>query len=245
MIQVHTRNDVARLGTILGVWAHPDDETFTCAGIMATASQNGQRVVCVTATKGEAGVQDESRWPAAQLGDIRSHELMNALTLLGISDHHFLGYRDGDCATVPLEEGVAQVAYYIEHYQPDSLLIFGPDGMTGHPDHIAVGNWARGAVDKLQKPLAVYEAVETNEKYEQWMKEADQQFNIYFNIDKPPLFDEKDCDIYYVLPEDICHLKCEALAAMPSQTEALLRRFPRDVQLAMFGSEAFKIRGSV
>jgi LmbE family N-acetylglucosaminyl deacetylase len=31
------------LGTIMSVWAHPDDETFTCAGIMRQAVNNGQK----------------------------------------------------------------------------------------------------------------------------------------------------------------------------------------------------------
>src|ERR671922_141060 len=38
------------LGTILGVWAHPDDEAYLSAGLMARAVRNGSRVVCVTAT---------------------------------------------------------------------------------------------------------------------------------------------------------------------------------------------------
>jgi LmbE family N-acetylglucosaminyl deacetylase len=37
-------------GTILSIWAHPDDETYLAGGVMAAASANGQRVVCVTAT---------------------------------------------------------------------------------------------------------------------------------------------------------------------------------------------------
>ena len=49
------------LGTILGVWAHPDDEGYLSAGIMAQAMRNGQRVVCVTATRGEAA--DPEQWP--------------------------------------------------------------------------------------------------------------------------------------------------------------------------------------
>ncbi|MGH3589327.1 MAG: PIG-L deacetylase family protein, partial [Pseudonocardia sp.] len=43
------------LGTILGVWAHPDDETYLCGGLMARAARSGDRVVCVTATRGEQG----------------------------------------------------------------------------------------------------------------------------------------------------------------------------------------------
>jgi hypothetical protein len=37
--------DAASLGTILGVWAHPDDDIFLTAGLMATAVRAGNRVV--------------------------------------------------------------------------------------------------------------------------------------------------------------------------------------------------------
>ena len=57
-----------RSGTILGVWAHPDDEAYLSAGLMARARRNGQRVVVVTATPGELGTDDPSRWPPARLG---------------------------------------------------------------------------------------------------------------------------------------------------------------------------------
>ena len=46
---------VSELGTLLGVWAHPDDETYLVAGLMAQAVRDGHRVVCVTATRGEEG----------------------------------------------------------------------------------------------------------------------------------------------------------------------------------------------
>ena len=37
-------------GTLLGIWAHPDDECYLSAGLMADAVRHGHRVVCVTAT---------------------------------------------------------------------------------------------------------------------------------------------------------------------------------------------------
>jgi hypothetical protein len=33
--------DAARLGTVLGIWAHPDDEAFLSAGLMAAARDAG------------------------------------------------------------------------------------------------------------------------------------------------------------------------------------------------------------
>src|SRR5438034_1318569 len=39
------------LGTVLGVFGHPDDETYLMAGLMAHTRDEGNRVVCVTATQ--------------------------------------------------------------------------------------------------------------------------------------------------------------------------------------------------
>ena len=40
---------------------------------------------------------------------------------------------------------MAQVAALIERVQPDTLVTFGPDGMTGHPDHQTVSAWVTEA----------------------------------------------------------------------------------------------------
>ena len=68
------RDDVAALGTILGVWSHPDDEAYLSGGLMALARDNGQRVVCVTATRGERGTPDPVAWPPERLAEERTRE---------------------------------------------------------------------------------------------------------------------------------------------------------------------------
>ena len=50
-----TRLAAADLGTVLGVWAHPDDEAYLSSGLMAAARDAGHRVVVATATYGERG----------------------------------------------------------------------------------------------------------------------------------------------------------------------------------------------
>jgi LmbE family N-acetylglucosaminyl deacetylase len=88
-------------GTMLGVWAHPDDEAFLTGGLMAEAVRNGRRVVLLTATKGELGIQDPDRWPPEKLPEIREAELKASLAFLGVKEHHWLGYPDGGCPQVP------------------------------------------------------------------------------------------------------------------------------------------------
>ena len=85
----------AELGTILSIWAHPDDETYLAGGIMAAARDHGRRVVCVTASSGEHGTDDPGTWPPHRLGQIRRWEADAAMAILGVIEHHVLGYADG------------------------------------------------------------------------------------------------------------------------------------------------------
>ncbi len=96
------------LGTILGVWAHPDDETYLCGGLMARAVRAGDRVVCVTATRGELGSPDEERWPSGpELAAVRTAEMETALAYLGVTEHHWLDYPDGGCGDVDQNDALS------------------------------------------------------------------------------------------------------------------------------------------
>lgn len=237
MAKATTKEDIKKLGTILGIWAHPDDETFTAAGILATAVKNGQKVVCVTATKGEGGVQDESKWLASQLGDIRVEELKAGLKILGIETHHWLEFKDGQCRSND-ETGIQQIQDLIEQYQPDTILTFGSDGLTGHDDHKAVCAWALEANKKSGKAV-VYHAVTTKEQYEPHMRQLDEKLNIFFNIEKPNLMQASDCDIYFELTPELKDVKYNALKVMPSQTDIMLSSFDKDTICSALSPEAF------
>ncbi len=236
MHQISSAKDVKKLGTILSVWAHPDDESFCAAGIMAAAVNNGQKVICVTATRGEKGVRDDKRWPVDKLPEIREKEMLAALKELGVTNHHWLNYIDGDCDCISGNEGRRQIKKLIEMYQPDTILTFGPDGLTGHPDHQAVSRWARQAAKDTN--VKVYQAVEEKEHYEKYMKPMDRQFNIYFNIDKPPIYNGEVCAIAFTLSPELRRKKQRALQAMPSQTEVMFKQAP-DFMEASLQAEYF------
>ncbi len=220
------------------VWAHPDDESYLSAGIMACAASNGQLVVCITATKGEAGSQDYNKWPPAKLGQVRARELSKALKALGISNHHWLGYADGCCQQADRRQAVNKLRKLIEQYQPDSILTFGSDGLTGHDDHACISDWVSESV-RGKESLEIYHAVHTFDQYEKYLKKADEKLNIFFNIEQPPLRDEADCDICFNLPPEICEMKCNAVAAMPSQTEIFFKLFGRNYIKDTFKTEYF------
>ena len=84
--------------TLLGLWAHPDDEAYLSAGLMHEYVRNGDRVVVVTATAGELGTADPVAWPPDRLTAHRKRELTASLAELGVSEHYVLDYPDGGCA---------------------------------------------------------------------------------------------------------------------------------------------------
>jgi LmbE family N-acetylglucosaminyl deacetylase len=223
------------LGTILGVFGHPDDETYLAAGLMARAVRAGSRVVCVTATKGEGGSWDEKRWPSETMGEVRAKELEESLDLLGVTEHHWLDYRDGTCADVPREEGAGKVEKFVRDVDPDTVMCFGPDGMTDHPDHKATCAWTTDAFRAAAKPGAkLYYATATPG----WVEEFGPRF-AKFNVFAPGFpqtVAKEDAAIYYELPTDLLDLKLRAIEKHVSQVEYMLRYFGED-----FFREAHKV----
>jgi LmbE family N-acetylglucosaminyl deacetylase len=120
--------------TLLAVFAHPDDESIACGGLLARCAEAGARVVLVCATHGEnrAGVRDVA------LFETRAQELQNAARALGLSEVGLLEYPDGFLPWIDVGEFVARIADEIRRVNPDVVITFGDDGLYWHPDHIAV-----------------------------------------------------------------------------------------------------------
>ena len=130
---------------MLGVWAHPDDEAYLSAGLMALARRHGRRVVVVTATAGEHGTNDPDCWPPVRLARRRRREMAASLAAIGVHEHRWLGYSDGACADADEGEAITTIGEIIDAVEPHTIVTFGPDGMTGHPDHCAVSAWTTAA----------------------------------------------------------------------------------------------------
>jgi LmbE family N-acetylglucosaminyl deacetylase len=228
------------IGTMLGVWGHPDDEAYLTAGLMAHAAESGNRVVCVTATKGEGGSWDEKRWPSETMGEVRSKELLDSLAVLGVKEHHWLDYVDGTCAEVPLEEGVAKVRPFIDDVQPDSVFTFGPDGMTDHPDHKAVSAWTTEAFRRSAKPGAkLYYACATPEWAEVFVPRMN-KFNV-FAPGFPPVTPADQLAINFTLSPELLELKLRAIETHVSQVEYMLRYFGEDFFREAHRAETFRL----
>lgn len=219
------------LGTILSVWAHPDDEAYLAGGLMARAVDSGDRVVCVTATRGEAGSWDEERWPAAEMGSIREAELARCLAILGVTDHHWLDYLDGTCDEVPDEEGAKKVAEIMDEVRPDTVLTFGPEGMTEHPDHIAVHRWVGRAFERSAgSGVRLFHAVVRAGSFDGLIEEF--RAKSIYSPTTPRIVSAEDLGISFELSADLQERKLRALNAQVSQVEPLK---------AMFGERAREI----
>jgi LmbE family N-acetylglucosaminyl deacetylase len=124
---------------LLGVFAHPDDEVFCAGGTLAQWADAGAEAMIVSATRGEAGqIQDAHSAKRHTLGAVREQELRTACAELGVRRVERLNYCDGALAEVDPAQLAADVAAYIRDFQPDVVVTFGPDGGSGHPDHIAI-----------------------------------------------------------------------------------------------------------
>lgn len=213
------------LGTILGVWAHPDDDIYLSSGLMAVAAAAGRRVVDVTATRGEGGSMDEERWPPERMADVRTEEMRRSLEILGVTEHRFLvGPVDVDMQTPLDSSGASQVVDIVREVQPDTVLTFGPDGMTGHEGHKSVSAWAGQAFDEAAKPGArLYHATVTPEWAAAWLPRLE-PFDISLP-GTPPITPRDELAIDFELPDDVLDLKFEAIQAHESQVEGLIGVF--------------------
>ena len=227
------------LGTILGVWAHPDDEAYLTAGLMARAVRNGSRVVCVTATRGEGGSMDDEKWPPEKMGEVRTAELERCLEILGVTEHHWLDLPDIDMDSGLPEEGYGRVRELVEQVQPDSILTFGPDGMTDHAAHKDVSRWATQALREAGKPGSrVLYATVTPEWAADFLP-IWEPFNV-FRPGTPPITPKEELAIDFTLPEDLNELKVQAINAHVSQVGAIVEAVGAETWWRQMAWEAFR-----
>ena len=137
---------------LMAVLAHPDDESLGFGGTLATYAAAGVETSLVMATRGEAGRYGEHRRGSPEhpgpdaLARIREGELRAAAAILGIRDIAFLDYRDQELDRADPREAVARIVHQLRRTRPDVVLTFGQDGAYGHPDHIAICQFATAAV---------------------------------------------------------------------------------------------------
>lgn len=135
--------------SILLLFAHPDDESFGLGGTVARYSAAGIIVDLVCATRGEKGTRLGIP-DGVDTGSVRERELRAAAAVIGIRNIYFLDYTDGELADADGRELAEKVANIMKELQPEVVITFGEDGITGHPDHIAIGRATTAACNRLK-----------------------------------------------------------------------------------------------
>jgi LmbE family N-acetylglucosaminyl deacetylase len=133
--------------SLRAIFAHPDDEAFGTGGVLSKYAHEGVEVHLVMATLGEVG---QVANPAIQLtqpiGVLREQELRRACAHYGLQQLHLLGFIDGQTTVAPQSLAVLKIVKLLRQYRPQVVISFGPDGIYGHYDHLAVHRWATAAV---------------------------------------------------------------------------------------------------
>jgi len=127
----------------LVVIAHPDDESFGLGAVIARLASAGADVRVLCFTHGEASTLGAG----VDLGEVRTEELRGAAAQLSMSDVTLLDFADGGLAAVPDEVLDATVERHLG--DADLLVVFEPNGVTGHPDHRAATAAAERVADRL------------------------------------------------------------------------------------------------
>jgi len=136
--------------TLLGFFAHPDDESFGPGGTLARYAAEGADVHVIIATDGDAGSVEEThtRQDGRSLAQERGQELANAAVALGVTSIWNLPYRDSGMRgspdndhphaliQQPMQTLVAELVDYIRRLRPQVIITHDPAGGYGHPDHI-------------------------------------------------------------------------------------------------------------
>lgn len=121
------------------VFAHPDDDTYGVGGSLALHAEDIVLTV-VLATSGDAGkIADPSLATRGELGRVRESEDAASWRALGLeADLRFLRHPDGGLRALG-DALVSEVREILRQVEPDVVVTFGPDGITGHEDHVAIG----------------------------------------------------------------------------------------------------------
>jgi N-acetyl-1-D-myo-inositol-2-amino-2-deoxy-alpha-D-glucopyranoside deacetylase len=166
---------------LLLVHAHPDDECFATAGLIARSVAEGRRVDLVTCTGGEEGeIHDPDLDPEEaqpRLREIRRAELECSVEALrgtgpGTLELHLLGYRDSGMMgtesnqrpdvfwNADLDGATGKLVEIVRRVRPRAMVSYDSNGNYGHPDHINAHRIAVAAWDAAADPGRYPEAGE-------------------------------------------------------------------------------------
>jgi LmbE family N-acetylglucosaminyl deacetylase len=163
--------------SLMVIVAHPGDEAFGFGGAIAQAAGSGAYVVVVCATRGRFDPRLVEKPPAPggrnrhysrpvvwrNLDTVREDELRRSVALLGVNVLRVLDYAEEALSTADAAELTGRLVEPIRMHRPEVILTFGPEGVTGDPDHVAVSRAVDAAFRLAAEPLAYEDDLEEDQ----------------------------------------------------------------------------------
>ncbi len=234
----HRRLWSCRSMTLLGVWAHPDDEAYLSSGLMMRTVAAGGRVTVCAATAGERGFAAADPRSLDERISLRTAELRAAAAAAGVDDVRMLGWTDGTLGDVPFEALVAQISALIDDVRPDLVITFGPDGVTGHRDHVAIGRATTAAWTRSARGELLF-AAQRQSWLDEW-RELHRSLGVMMTEDDSPGMAEGDIALAVELDGLELDRKRAVLAAHASQTDGLVATMGESTYRRWIRAETFR-----
>ena len=163
--------------SLMVVIAHPGDEAFGFGGAIAQAVAARAYVVVVCATRGyfDRGLYEVPPSPGGKnrdrnrprlwrnLDTVREDELRRSVALLGVRVLRMLDYSEGELPYVHREQLIGRIVEPIRMHRPEVILTFGPDGVTGDRDHVALSEATTLAFEYAGVPQAYEDDLEEDQ----------------------------------------------------------------------------------
>jgi len=163
---------------LLVLTAHPDDESYAIAGTIIKNRQAGGQCFLICATLGERGKSHlKKQVTNAQLKKIREAELKKVARFLAIDKVKVLHWPDTKLANRK-RELQRELEKLTKKLHFDSIFSFGPDGLSGHKDHITVGAVAKKIAQRRKVPFVAFGAPPSYYKYRKLISRR-RKFGVY------------------------------------------------------------------
>ena len=190
----------------------------------------------VTATLGEHGTSDPTTWPPRPAGVAAPRGAAQQPRRARRRRAPPARLEDGTCER---HDGTDAVAGHIAAVEPDLIVTFGPDGLTGHPDHRAVCRWTTDAWATTRPSAELWYATVTPEFHRRWSPIND-QIGLWADQPDPPC--TEPCDLAHStrLADELLDLKVAALRAHASQTRELIELLGPATYRQWWRTESFR-----
>jgi LmbE family N-acetylglucosaminyl deacetylase len=159
------------------------------------------------------------------------------MAVLGVDEHRIIGLPDGGLQDDD-ESMIERMVSLVDEIRPDTILTFGPDGMTFHPDHVAVHHWVTEAWHRTGASARLLYAT-TSAEFLRRYRELFEEWGMYMTDDRPVGVPEAAVDVHLHLDGAELDRKLTALRAMATQTGGLIAAVGDEMYATQVAQEWF------